>query len=363
MPSSRVLLLAGSGSLNLKVVYCLAPLGARVHVVATHPANQVRRSRHVHAFTVHAGVSGEGDAGETVAWLREYCVREAIDVIVPGDIGTAGFLADVAARIDGVAVYPCSGADMLTRLHDKWLFASTLMQAGIATPKTALIEAPGDIERAAAEIGFPMIVKPLSGESSHGVVRFDALDRLREHVLSGRPYSAPPLIAQQYLHGRDIDISVLAERGRITLAVTQQLERNGSLRFFPDAPTLHLAQAIVAEYGYHGIAHFDMRVEERSGKVSVLECNPRFWYSMPASMWQGVNFVDAGIRIALGRPADAGMRLVPGHYYLPRALLLALRRPWAMSGVSPQNLRGFAQPLFDPLPHLIDWYRKARGRA
>ena len=358
-----VLLLGSSGPLNLKVVYCLVPLRVRVHLAATCETNLARRSRHVDAFVVHPGVSGAGDTGETIAWLRDYCARHGIEVVIPGDIGTAGFLAAAAASLEGVLVYPCSGTDLLDRLHDKWLFASTLMKAGLATPRTALIATPDDAAPAAAEIGFPLIVKPLSGESSHGVLRFDALDPLIEHVRSGRPYSTPPLIAQQYLHGRDIDISVLAEHGQVRLAVTQQLERNGALRFFPDAPTRRLADAIIAEYGYHGVAHFDMRVDERTGRVSVLECNPRFWYSMPAAMWQGVNFVEAGIRAARGEDPARGMHLVPGQYYLPKALLDALRRPWKMDGVSLRNLRGVVQPLLDPAPHLTDWLRKGRGQG
>lgn len=358
----NALLLAGSGPLNLKVVYCLARIPATTHVVATSPDNIVRNSRHVSSFAVSPGVSDLAAPDATVAWLRDYCTSRSIDVVIPGDIGTAGFLAEAAPHLRGVAVFPCSTHEMLDRIHDKWLFASTLMRAGIATPTTVLIESEADVPAASRDVGFPLMVKPLSGEASHGVVRIESEAALLHHVLSGRQYTRPPLVAQRFIGGRDIDISVLADRGRVVLGVTQQLEPDGSLRFFPNAETRRLAESVVSEYGYHGIAHFDMRVDEDSGKVFVLECNPRFWYSMPASMWQGVNFVEAGIRLARGEKVPDERELCAGRYFLPGALLAALRHPVTLHGLTSRNLRGVLQPAMDPVPHLLDLYRKSRAR-
>ena len=357
----KVVLLASCGPLNLKVLYCLARLDVETHVVATSSSNMVRRSRVAYAFSVARGISDYTAPAAAKSWLRDYCMRESVAVVVPGDIGTAGFLAAAGDAFGETAVFPCSDAALLDRIHDKWSFAETLMKAGIATPRTALVRSAVDVARVADEIGFPMIVKPLSGESSHGVTRIESSDSLRNHVQSGKRYAAPPLIAQEYVQGRDIDISVLADRGEVVLSVTQQLERDGSLRFFTDDSTLRLAEAIVAEFRYHGIAHFDMRQNDRTGQTMVLECNPRFWYSMPASMWQGVNFVEAGIRAARGERLSGASGLVDGYYYPPGALLPALCRPWSMKGLTRRNLKGFLQPALDPLPHLADLYEKARG--
>lgn len=356
--SLNVLLLAGSGPLNLKVVYCLARLGARIHVVATSASNIIRRSRHLHSFVVHEGVSDASAPEGTVQWMRRYCGDSGISVIVPGDIGTSGFLAAAREKLPDTPTYPCSDAALLDRIHDKWHFASALMEAGIPTPRTALVESVSDLDTVQSEIGFPVMVKPLSCESSHGVLRMGSAAELSEHVRSGRAYSTPPLIAQRFVEGRDIDISVLADRGKVVLAVTQQLQPDGSLRFFHDAATRQLADAVVARYAYHGIAHFDMRIADDTGELFVLECNPRFWYSMPASMWQGVNFLEAGIRLSLGQSIEGEHALIPGSYFLPGSLLNALRRPWQLRRLTLRNLRGVMQPALDPFPHLADLYRK-----
>lgn len=355
----RVLLLGGCGPLNLKVVYCLARMPATTtHAVVTSASNIVSKSRHVASVDVHAGISSPVASATAIDWLNVRCETLSIDAVVPGDMGTAGFLACAAPSLEGVAVYPCSNAAALDRIHDKWSFASTLMQLGIATPRTVLLDSADAVEAACDTIGFPMIVKPLSCESSHGVVRIESARELRVHVGGASRYARMPLVAQRYIAGRDIDISVLAERGRVVLALTQQLEPDGSHRFFDDEATRRLADAIVDAFGYHGIAHFDMRIDAATGEVLVLECNPRFWYSMPASTWQGVNFVEAGIRLARGEPAGELPVAREGRYFLPGALLAALRRPWTMRGLTMRNVRGFLQPALDPVPHFVDLYAK-----
>lgn len=59
---------------------------------------------------------------------------------------------------------------------------------------------------------------------------------------------------------------------------------------------------MVAASGFHGVAHFDMRQDERDGSVKILECNPRFWATLRESMWNGTNFIECCVRMAEGQP-------------------------------------------------------------
>jgi D-alanine-D-alanine ligase len=44
-----------------------------------------------------------------------------------------------------------------------------LKKAGLNTPKSAEISSAADCDRVAAEVGFPMIIKPTAGAASLGV--------------------------------------------------------------------------------------------------------------------------------------------------------------------------------------------------
>jgi hypothetical protein len=140
--------------------------------------------------------------------------------------------------------------------------------------------------------------------------------------------------------------------------VTQQIQPDGSLEFFEHDGTLDLAKRIIREFDYHGIAHFDMRIASDDSSLMAIECNPRFWYSMPASLWRGVNFVAAGVQYATQGGVSDVPRISPGKYFLPGSLISFLRNPLNVRKLDWQNIRGVLQPALDPVPHLIDLCRK-----
>lgn len=348
--NTKALLLSASSALNLKVLYCLYPV-AEAHVLATSRDNLAYRSRHA-ARRIVFPINDKSRTNDSIAYINQYCEDEGIDIIIPGDIGTTAFLAAHGDRIIGPALFAASPEECLDAIHDKWSFAKRLLAHGLATPRTRLIESADKLdEAAAADIGFPMMVKPLNCESSHGVVKMTDYAALRRHVDGNSPYSEPPLIMQEFIDGHDIDISVLADHGQIVASAVQYWSPEGELVFREEPDMYELASAIVRLFDFHGVAHFDMRRDRHTGKVYVVECNPRFWYTLPAAMWVGLNFVEAGINAALGRPYDhLGPAL--GSYRLPSDVVRGLKKPGRLVRMTRRNWKGFFQPLLDPNPHI-----------
>jgi biotin carboxylase len=357
---TKVLLLGGSGALNLKVLYCLQPI-AETHLLATHPDNIAARSRYAARADVFAWHKPE-NRNDAVARVNALVAANGIEVIVPGDIHATAFVAENADALEGAALFPASARATLERIHNKWSFAEALMGAGLATPETRLIARREDLtEELAAEIGFPLVVKPLTGESSHGVAVKRDYAALKAHVESGAAYTRPPLIIQSFIPGEDIDISVLADRGRVVASAVQLWSSDADLQFCENPEMEKLAADIVRLFDFHGVAHFDMRRSSVDGRMHVIECNPRFWYSMPAAMWCGLNFVEAGIAAALDRPWS-GAR-ARGRYRLPGDVVRALGVPRHLRAMSLSNWRGFIQPLIDPAPHISEMLAKRRKIA
>jgi biotin carboxylase len=52
--------------------------------------------------------------------------------------------------------------------------------AGLPTPANYLIRSSADIKAAAQTVGFPAVIKPISGAASEGVVRVDSLEQLEK---------------------------------------------------------------------------------------------------------------------------------------------------------------------------------------
>jgi RimK-like ATP-grasp domain len=82
---------------------------------------------------------------------------------------------------------------------------SLFRSLGLAVPATRVVHRREDLARAAAQIGFPLIVKPNVGGSGSGVTRFDTAEELAEHTAAGlTPVGIDGVtLVQDYIPARD----------------------------------------------------------------------------------------------------------------------------------------------------------------
>jgi predicted ATP-grasp superfamily ATP-dependent carboligase len=79
-----------------------------------------------------------------------------------------------------------------------------------------------------------------------------------------------------------------------------------------------MAGRIATATDYDGVMNVDARIESATGNVYLSESNPRFWRSLSASVWCGVNFVEECLRDDV--PGETPRLLVTGSadtYYHP----------------------------------------------
>lgn len=191
---------------------------------------------------------------------------------------------------------------------------------------------------------FPLVVKPLYGESSHGIIRAQRLEDIRAHLAKGGRRAQFPLVVQEYAPGFDADLSLLARNGEVICHLLQSRRNPCSLEFFTDERLLEIGRRVVRGANYTGVANIDLRVDQSTGDVRVLECNPRFWHTLQAALWAGIHFVEAGFALAAGGSA-VRRSPVAGAYHLLKHLLW---QPRQWRGIAPYNLRGLWQPMHDP---------------
>jgi hypothetical protein len=129
------------------------------------------------------------------------------------------------------------------------------------------------------------------------------------------------------------------------------------MHFIRDERMFAIVREIVRVTGFHGLAHFDMRIDSRDGELRVIECNPRVWGSLMYSVWAGVNFIELGCRMALGQPVTGPGALdehVLHQGVAPRRLLKALLHGrTAPAGMTGATLASWRQAHTDPLPQVL----------
>lgn len=200
---------------------------------------------------------------------------------------------------------------------DKAAFHAVVAASGIADYGWAASSDPDEVAAKAAELHFPLVIKPVDGSGSKGVTRVTSPDDLPTAVAHARTYSASQtVIAEEFVEGRQLTIDLFLRdgRSRMTCIKEQELVAGGfvvrriSTVELPSAEHDQLeasAERLCRALGIvNGPANFDL-VLGADGRGRIIEANPRLsGDSIPRlhAAAYGVNVVGALVALALGEP-------------------------------------------------------------
>lgn len=266
------------------------------------------------------------------------------------------FIAKHRARWAGkVAIHPLAAAGDFEQATDKWKLSQVLVAEGIAAPKTWSINLPAAEGAPLLEVDYPVIVKPATGGWGHGIYKFADAAEFSVFVMR---YSGPPClhVVQEYIEGYDIDCSCLCEGGRM-LSHTIQRERKANsnpfkpasvVEFIDEPEVRSLVVALMEKLHWGGVAHLDLRYDERRGRFVVIEINGRYWGSLLGSLACGVNFPALACRTALGETFEPPACATGMYYTGMETVRSFLRNPITLF----RGRTALRYTLLDPLPSL-----------
>lgn len=104
---------------------------------------------------------------------------------------------------------------------------------GLPTPRHAVLTSTDDCRAAAAELGFPLIVKPAHEGSSIGMAKVNSVDELIDAWRAAGKYD-PQVLVEQWIHGPEFTIAML--RGEVLPPI-----RLGTPHIFYDYDAKYLA--------------------------------------------------------------------------------------------------------------------------
>lgn len=255
-------------------------------------------------------------------------------VVVPADCAGMRLIGRIRAQLRP-QVAPIPELATLDLMDDKWQFHEFCRRNGLDVPTTYFVGSKDnfDIDAAVAKLGLPFVLKPANESGSLGVQIVRSKEHYLEAVERNDQYQFKTLIAQRYIDGEDIDLSLLSNHGRIAAFAIQQA-RGAMIEFIPNPCLENMAATLCEKSAYHGVMHLDARIEAATGRVFLIESNPRFWASLTAATWCGLNFVLESVR-ATARP-DGPLRLTAGTAYARHPLL----RPGAWSTLRESGTQG-----------------------
>lgn len=160
-------------------------------------------------LTIRADGSWSGPAGADLAGdlAGAVAVLERADVVIPALHGVRGEDGTIAALLDLVGVpYVGSGIAAGAAAMGKHVTKLLATAAGVETAPGVLVRDAAD-PRAAA-LGFPLVVKPDRGGSSHGVGVARRAGDLAPAITAALAFG-DEVIVETFVAGREVDVAVL----------------------------------------------------------------------------------------------------------------------------------------------------------
>lgn len=216
--ADRPLLLVVATGMRLYREYLLRSIGAkyRVHLFLT--AEPDWEKEHVTGWTVLPSTT---DGPAMAAEAAKLHARDPIAGVLCWDevrIHATAFIARELGLRNG-------DPDVVWRLRDKGKTRAALDAAGVPQPRSIAVKTVEEAVAAAAEVGYPAILKPRGLGASLGVVKVHDESEVRANFGFTESARAPepvvfdtdqPVLVEQFVSGEEISVDSVVRDGRVT---------------------------------------------------------------------------------------------------------------------------------------------------
>jgi carbamoyl-phosphate synthase large subunit len=233
----------------------------------------------------------------TVHSLTEIIEKERPDALLPNLGGQTGLnLSSQLAKAGVLEKYKCRiigvEANAIEKGEDRLIFKETMRQLGIDMPKSSIAYTVEEAERIAADLGYPVVVRPAYTLGGTGGGHVYNVEELR--VVAARGLAASMvhqvLIEESVWGWEELELEVVRDRKNrmITVCFIENVDAMGvhTGDSYCVAPMLTIApelQKKLQDYSYKiveaieviGGTNIQFAHDPKTGRVVVIEINPR----------------------------------------------------------------------------------------
>lgn len=315
----------GAGYPGKRRIYArMAKLGARV-VIVDEPGHwsQQLSSDGVADRWIPASVTGDPDVD----------AQAVLDALREANVRPDGLLTfwensvSVAARVAAALGLPSNPVDAVDAARSKLRTRELSARLGFPTARAFRVCSFDELYAAAADLGFPAVVKPEFGAAAIGCLRIDSFStlpdvyRLVRGVVTAETdaifRAGNDLLLEEYLDGVEFDIDLVLEDGECVFSSVSQNWPTAEPSFQetglhcptdegskPVGRLVELAVKTVQAFGFSGgVLHVEGKCTTKGPRI--VEVNARLGggriHQMIEAVW-GVDLIEAHLRSALGLP-------------------------------------------------------------
>ena len=150
---------------------------------------------------------------------------ELPDVLIPRmGAGTTYFALAVIRHLERLGVYTLNSSQSIETVRDKLFTQQILAENSLPVPKTMLVKFPIDVDLVEKQIGFPVVVKPISGSQGSGVFLSESRSSFADlmHLVESTNQSANIILQEFLAPSRARDLRVLTLGGRVVACMQRR---------------------------------------------------------------------------------------------------------------------------------------------
>jgi predicted ATP-grasp superfamily ATP-dependent carboligase len=361
-----ILVLDAETNQALATVRSLGRAGYDVVVASRWRRPLAAWSRHCRASHRVESLSVAGFSG-----LRQWARARNVEIVLPLTERSCVLVNEERDQWEAAGiVVGCAPTPLLEIAFDKQQTIECASKAGIRTPPGLLPNALSQYHNAAAQLGFPCVIKSRFSHAWDGIsfhpakspaYVYDA-DTLEAAVLDRRQGAHWPLV-QGYVSGQGKGVFALCDHGRVVawgaherLRDVQPTGSGSSLRrsIAVDGRLREPAALFLEAAKWHGPAMVEFR-DDGVSRPCLIEVNGRFWNSLQLMIDAGIDFPKLWVELLQGRSLGTAAAYAEGITLrwlwgdVKRLLHIAAGPPRGYRGKYPSVWQGL-QELFGTQP-------------
>ena len=264
----------------------------------------------------------------TVEAIEKIIAKERPDAILPTLGGQTGLNVSLEVAERGIlAKYGVemigANADVIRRAEDRQLFKAAMAEAGLECLKSRMVKSIEEAEAVAAEIGFPIIVRPSFTLGGTGGGTAQNMDELRDIAAGGLKASLKHtvLLEESVWGWKEYELEVMRDR-KDNVVIICSIENLDPMGIHTgDSVTVAPAQTLTDEEYQEmrnaaikvmraigvetGGSNVQFAVNPKTGRMVVIEMNPRVSRSSAlASKATGFPIAKIAAKLAIGYTLD-----------------------------------------------------------
>ena len=201
--------------------------------------------------------------------------------------GTTYFALAILRHLERLGVYCVNSSNAIDTVKDKLFAQQILAERNLPTPTTMLVKFPVDLDLVKRQIGFPVVVKTLSGSQGSGVFLSKSIgefDDLMQLIEATSPTAN--IILQQFVkssHGRDLRVLTIGgralaciERNSNDKSFKANISAGGTGKEHPITPEIEWLATQTSNVLGLDVAGIDLLFDEQHFKICEANSSPGF---------------------------------------------------------------------------------------